>query len=128
VIRALVVGEGSQISKADWDVYLRTGINHLMSISGLHITILAGLAFTVTAFIWLRIPSLVMHMPTRKMATIVGVLVALLYASLADWSVPTQRTIYMLMTFVIALFIGRHIAISRVLTSARLPSLHMSHW
>ena len=32
VIRALVIGEDSQISQKDWDVYLRTGINHLMSI------------------------------------------------------------------------------------------------
>lgn len=32
VIRALVIGEDSQISQQDWDVYLRTGTNHLMSI------------------------------------------------------------------------------------------------
>lgn len=33
VIRALVIGEDSQISQPDWDIYLRTGTNHLMSIS-----------------------------------------------------------------------------------------------
>ena len=38
VIRALVVGDDSQITQAQWSVYLRTGVNHLMSISGLHIT------------------------------------------------------------------------------------------
>ena len=32
VIRALVVGDDSQISQAQWNVYLRTGVNHLMSI------------------------------------------------------------------------------------------------
>ncbi len=32
VIRALVIGDDSQISQADWTVYLRTGTNHLMSI------------------------------------------------------------------------------------------------
>lgn len=50
VVRALVVGDDSQISSTDWTVYLRTGTNHLMSISGLHITMLAGLAFAITAF------------------------------------------------------------------------------
>ena len=47
VIRALVIGEDSQISQADWDIYLRTGVNHLISISGLHITMLSGLIFAI---------------------------------------------------------------------------------
>ena len=33
VIRALVVGDDSQINATDWNIYLRTGVNHLMSIS-----------------------------------------------------------------------------------------------
>ncbi len=128
VIRALVVGDDSQIAKADWDIYLRTGINHLMSISGLHITMLAGLTFSLAAFIWRRFPSLVMHVPTRKMATMMGVLVAIVYACLAGWSVPTQRTIYMLMTFAIALLISRNIAISRVLAVALLVVVLCDPW
>lgn len=128
VIRALVVGDDSQIAKADWDIYLRTGINHLISISGLHITMLAGLTFSLVAFCLRRFPSLVMHIPTRKMATMMGVLVAILYASLAGWSVPTQRTIYMLITFAIALLIGRNIAISRVLAVALLVVVMFDPW
>lgn len=128
VIRALVVGDDSQISQTDWNVYLRTGINHLMSISGLHITMLAGLAFAITAFIWRRVPSLVMRLPTRKAATIAGVIVAIFYASLAGWSVPTQRTILMLVTFAVALLIGRNLAISRVLAIALLVVVLFDPW
>ena len=128
VIRALVVGDDSQISQADWNVYLRTGVNHLMSISGLHITMLAGLAFSFISLFWRRFPTLVMRMPTRKAATIAGVLVAIMYASLAGWSVPTQRTIYMLVTFALALFIGRNLAISRVLAIALLVVVLFDPW
>ena len=128
VIRALVVGDDSQISQADWNVYLRTGVNHLMSISGLHITMLAGLAFSFIAFIWRRFPTLVMRMPTRKAATIAAVIAALIYASLAGWSVPTQRTIYMLITFALALLIGRNLAISRVLAMALLVVVLFDPW
>jgi len=128
VIRALVIGDDSQISQADWTVYLRTGTNHLMSISGLHITMLAGLAFAITAFIWRRIPSLVLLFPTRKAATIVGLIVAILYACLAGLSVPTQRTLFMLMTFALALLLGRNLAISRALSIALMVVVLIDPW
>jgi len=128
VIRALVVGDDSQISQAQWNVYLRTGVNHLMSISGLHITMLAGLAFAIAALVWRRFPSLVMHMPTRKAATVVGLVVAVLYALLAGMSVPTQRTLYMLITFALALLIGRNLAISRALAIALIVVVLLDPW
>lgn len=128
VIRALVVGEDSQISQADWDVYLRTGTNHLMSISGLHITMLAGLAFGLTAFLWRRFPNAVMWMPTRKAATLSGALVAFLYACLAGMSVPTQRTLLMLIIFAIALLLARRLAISRVLAIALVAVVLADPW
>ena len=128
VIRALVVGDDSQISAENWNIYLRTGVNHLMSISGLHITMLAGLAFAIAAFVWRRFPSLVLRMPTRKAATIAGLLVAVLYALLAGMSVPTQRTLYMLITFALALLIGRNLAISRALAIALMVVVLLDPW
>jgi competence protein ComEC len=128
VIRALVVGDDSQITQAQWNVYLRTGVNHLMSISGLHITMLAGLAFAIAAFIWRRFPALVLRMPTRKAATIIGLVVAILYALLAGMSVPTQRTLYMLITFAAALLFGRNLAISRALAIALIVVVLLDPW
>ena len=128
VIRALVVGDDSQITQAQWSVYLRTGVNHLMSISGLHITMLAGLAFAIAAFIWRRIPFLVLRMPTRKAATIIGLVVAVLYALLAGMSVPTQRTLYMLITFAAALLFSRNLAISRALAIALIVVVLLDPW
>ena len=128
VIRALVIGEDSQISPQDWDVYLRTGVNHLMSISGLHITMLAGLAFSLIAFIWRRLPNLVLRLPTRKAATTGGAFVALIYACLAGLSVPTQRTLYMLATFAVALLLSRRVPISRVLAIALVVVVLLDPW
>ncbi len=128
VIRALVVGDDSQISQADWNVFLRTGVNHLMSISGLHITMLAGLAFAIAAFVWRRFPTLVMRMPTRKAATLFGLFIAVLYALLAGMSVPTQRTLFMLITFALALLFGRNLAISRALAIALMVVVLLDPW
>lgn len=128
VIRALVVGDDSQITQTQWNVFLHTGINHLVSISGLHITMLAGLAYAIVAFAWRRIPSLVMRMPTRKAATMAGLMAALVYALLAGMSVPTQRTLLMLATFALALIVGRNIAISRALAIAVLIVVIFDPW
>jgi competence protein ComEC len=128
VVRALVVGDDSQITQLQWDVFFKTGVGHLVSISGLHITMLAGLAFAIIAFIWRRFPSLVMRLPTRKAATIAGVFVALLYAGLAGWSVPTQRTIFMMLTFAAALLLARNLAISRVLAIALIVVVLCDPW
>ncbi len=128
VIRALVIGEDNAISAKDWQIYTRTGTNHLMSISGLHITMLAGLAFAFVAFTWRRFPKLVMRLPTRKAAMMAGLLVALLYAALAGWSVPTQRTIYMLATFALALLFGRNVTSIGALSLALLVTVVLDPW
>ena len=128
VIRALVIGDDSQITQLQWSVYLRTGVNHLMSISGLHITMLAGLAYAIAAFIWRRVPSLVLRLPTRKAATIIGLIAAVLYSLLAGMSLPTQRTLIMLITFALALLVGKNLAISRALAIALMVVILLDPW
>ncbi|HSI42706.1 MAG TPA: DNA internalization-related competence protein ComEC/Rec2 [Methylotenera sp.] len=128
IIQALVIGDDNQISADDWQVFLRTGTSHLMSISGLHITMLAGLAFGFVGFCWRRVPKLVMRLPTRKAATAAGLLAGLLYSLIAGFSVPSQRTFYMLMVFAIALWSDRQLVISRVLATALLVVVLFDPW
>ncbi|MGV3582253.1 MAG: DNA internalization-related competence protein ComEC/Rec2 [Methylophilus sp.] len=128
VIRGLVIGDGSQISAQNWDVYLRTGTNHLMSISGLHITMLSGLVFALVNMLWRRFPSLVMRLATQKAACVAGMLTALIYAALAGFSVPTQRTLYMLMTVALMLLVGRKIAFPNILSVALLVVVLIDPW
>ncbi|HAF01469.1 MAG TPA: DNA internalization-related competence protein ComEC/Rec2 [Methylophilaceae bacterium] len=128
VIRALVIGDDSQILQEDWNVYLNTGTNHLMSISGLHITMLSGLAFALTAMVWRRFPVLVLKLPTRKAASVFGMITALLYAALAGFSVPTQRTLYMLMTVAVMLLLGRKLSFEKILSIALLVVLLFDPW
>ena len=89
---------------------------------------LAGLAFALAAFFWRRMPSLVLFMPTRKAATFAGLAVAVLYALLAGMSVPTQRTLFMLVAFALALLFGRNLAISRALAIALIVVVLIDPW
>ena len=99
-----------------------------MSISGLHITMLAGLAFGFVSFLWRRSPKLMLQFPTRKAATIAGVIVALIYSLVAGFSVPSQRTFYMLLVFAVALWSGRQLVISQVLAMALLIVVLLDPW
>ena len=128
IIQALVMGDDSQIKVDDWQVFLRTGTSHLMSISGLHITMLAGLTFGLVSFIWRRSPKLMMRLPTRKAAVFAGAATALAYALIAGFAVPSQRTFYMLTVFAIALWSGRQLVISQVLVSALLVVVLLDPW
>lgn len=77
-----------------WRLFAATGITHLVSISGLHVGLIAALA-SVCAGGWLRL-----RPPTRLTPRTCRVAVALVaaagYALLAGWSVPTRRTLFLL--------------------------------
>ncbi|MGQ5522018.1 DNA internalization-related competence protein ComEC/Rec2 [Chitinimonas sp. PSY-7] len=118
VIIALVVGEQSGISQAQWQLFRATGITHLVSISGLHITLVAGLFATVVEWLWRRSTRLTARWPARRVALAAGVLAALIYSLLAGFSVPTQRTLFMLTTAALAMLTGRHLAVSTIWCAA----------
>lgn len=128
VLSALAIGDQGSIPAAQWQVFTRTGVNHLMSISGLHITMLAGMAFALCYWLWRRSVHLMLWLPARKAAALVGLLVALLYALLSGYGVPAQRTVYMLGTVAAALWLSRNIAPSQLLAAALLVVLLLDPW
>ncbi len=128
VLTALAIGDQGSIPSTQWQIFTRTGVNHLMSISGLHITMLAGLAFAITYALWRRSVRLTHKLPARKAAILVGLLAALGYALLAGYGVPAQRTLYMLATIATALWLSRTVAPSQLLCTALLVVLLLDPW
>jgi competence protein ComEC len=122
VIVALVVGDQRAVSQSDWKIFNRTGIGHLISISGLHITMIAGLFAGIVFRLWRRSfftrVKLPLILPAQKAAALAGALVALLYVLLAGFGVPAQRTLYMLSVVAVALWTGRIASVSHVLAIA----------
>jgi len=128
VLTALAIGDQSSIPQAQWQIFRRTGVSHLMSISGLHITMLGSLAFFIVYNLWRRSARLTLKLPARKAAAIAGLLVALAYALLSGFSVPAQRTVYMLTTVAIALLSSRNVAPSQLLAAALIVVLLLDPW
>lgn len=96
LIAALVVGDQAAIERTDWDVFRATGVAHLVSISGLHITMFAWGAMAAVGWLWRRSQRLCLWLPAPTAALVGGVLLALAYALFSGWGVPAQRTCVML--------------------------------
>ena len=111
VLAALVVGDQNAIERADWDVFRATGIAHLVSISGLHITLFAWLASRVLAWLWRRsaqlTPRWCLLLPASSAAAWGGLLLAAAYATFSGLGLPAQRTILMLAVVVLLRQSGR---------------------
>ena len=107
VLVALVMGDQNAINQDDWQVFNATGIGHLISISGLHVTMLAGVGASLAAFIWRR-RAWPLIAPVSKVAAVSGFATAFLYAWLAGFQIPAQRTMYMVGVVAFALWTGRN--------------------
>lgn len=102
VLMALILGDQRAIAAQDWTLFNRTGISHLVSISGLHITMIASLAGWCVASVWRRTPALVGRAPAQMAGVFAGLAAAVGYALLAGWGIPAQRTVLMLAVVTVA--------------------------
>src|SRR5690606_19987752 len=106
VLLALVIGDQASVSASDWQVFNRSGITHLVSISGSHITMIAAIGGASMFWFWRRVRiggrMLAERVPAHVASAATALLVAWLYCLLAGWGVPARRTFLMLA--VVALF------------------------
>ena len=106
VLKALIIGDRTQISETTRQHFNRAGVAHLLAISGLHIGIVAAVAFAF--FNWLSgwIKPLLWRAWTRKSAALLSLAPVVAYGVVAGFSPSTQRAVLMvtvfLMTFLLA--------------------------
>ncbi len=123
IVAALAIGTTHDFSQAQWDVFNRTGTTHLVSISGLHIGIVASLAFFLGRFLWSRGSQTPLWWPAPKAGAVAAILAAVIYAGLAGFSVPTQRALVMVAVAMAALLLQRNVRASDVLALSLLAVL-----
>ena len=128
IIAALAIGDQRAIPAEQWQTFTRTGVNHLMSISGLHVTMVSGLVFAMVFGLWRRVPRLSLALPAPKAATAAALAAAVLYALLAGFAVPAQRTVYMLAVVAAALWLGVMQSPTAVLCAALLIVVGIDPW
>jgi competence protein ComEC len=123
IIRALTVGDRDGLGDQQWDVFRDTGTSHLIAISGLHISLVAGLVFWISRFLWSCCGVLVERYPARKVAAVAAIIAAIVYALLAGFGIPARRAVVMVTVFMLAIVADRDTSFARTIALAAIVVL-----
>lgn len=110
VMAALVLGDGSGLSSAQWRTLQATGTVHLMVISGQHISLMAAMAYGLV--LWLmRLGWWPQSVPWLPVACLLSIAAALAYGALAGFAVPVQRACIMVMVALLWRWRFQHLSV-----------------
>ncbi|EME69869.1 membrane metal-binding protein [Paramagnetospirillum caucaseum] len=107
VAAALVTGDQMPISAPMMQAYRDSGLAHILSISGLHITMAAGLVFVGLRALLALFPAVALRYPIKKWAAALAILCAGFYTLLAGAPVPAQRSFFMTGLVLVAVLLDR---------------------
>jgi competence protein ComEC len=104
---AVITGERAAIPK-DMNTSLQiSGLAHILSISGLHMTLVAGGVFWVVRAFLALFPYLALQLPIKKWAAVAALIVGLIYMLLADSGSATERSYIMIAVMFFAILVDR---------------------
>lgn len=104
---ALITGDQGAISKPVLQSMRDSGLAHLLSISGLHIGLVAGILFIALRRLLCLVPRIALHYPIKKWGAVAALLGTLFYMLLAGAPVPTVRACIMASMFLLAVILDR---------------------
>jgi len=107
VAAAMMVGEMSGVPKETSDVMRESGIYHVLSISGLHMSLAAMLVFVSVRFLLSLVPPLALYLPVKKIAAVVALCSSYAYLMLAGYPVPAVRSFIMIASVMVAILFDR---------------------
>lgn len=132
VLIALAIGDQAGVAREDWRLFNRSGITHLVSISGMHVTSIAGIAGLLLAAWWRRArwrgTGLAEFIPSRIAGGAAAAVVALFYCLIAGWGVPARRTFFMLSVVLAAAVSRLRMSAGRILACAAAAVVALDPW
>jgi competence protein ComEC len=119
ILMALVLGETKGISQQEWKALKNTGTIHLISVSGTHLSMIA---FSISSLmiILMRIigGKWLLTLKAQVAVVILSFLVIAIYAWLAGFSIPTQRSLIMIGGIFLSIILSKRFASSYILSIA----------
>jgi len=120
IASALITGKRDAITPYVYDAMFVSGIGHVLSISGYHMAVVAGIVFFILRASLALIPGLADRMPVKKWAAFGALLVTAFYLVLSGAEVATQRSFIMIAIVLIAVMLDRPVLTLRTMTIAAL--------
>ncbi len=107
LFRALLLGERQGISPELRDPFNKTGVGHILAVSGLHVGLVAWVAFLLIRGALSRFYALALKVDIRKLAALLTCVPVVGYTCLAGFHVSSQRAMIMVIAFLWSLILGR---------------------
>jgi competence protein ComEC len=104
---ALITGERGAISEATNSAFRDSGLFHILSISGLHMTIMAGAVFFAIRLVLAAVPAIALRFPVKKWAAVAAAAAALAYLLISGGSLATVRSWVMISIMFLAVLLDR---------------------
>jgi competence protein ComEC len=120
IAAALMTGVRGPIPDSVDAAFRDSGLAHILSISGLHLTIVAGLLFFLVRALLALHPHLALHYPIKKWAALVALCGAVAYTLLSGAALPTLRALVMIALALLAVMLDRRAITLRAVAWAAL--------
>ena len=107
VTDAIVTGEQKSIPKDVTEALRDSGLSHILAISGLQITLMAGTLFALTRALLAAFPAVALRWPVKKIATAAGLAGATFYLLISGCGSATTRAYVMVAVGLLAVLLDR---------------------
>jgi competence protein ComEC len=118
IATALLTGRRDAITTPVNDAMFISGLGHVLSISGYHMAVVAGIVFFAVRALLALFPALTVGFPIKKWSAAVALAAALFYLLLSGSEVATQRSFFMTAVVLIAVLVDRRAVTFRTLAVA----------
>jgi competence protein ComEC len=123
LITAFMIGEDKSIPEKMWEICRRSGIAHLIAISGSHFVLIAGFTFFLVRALLAALPYVALRYPIKKIAAVAAMAISIFYMLLIGAPIPAQRAVLSVCVVMTAIIIDRDPFTLRVATFAALVVL-----
>jgi competence protein ComEC len=118
IATALLTGRRDAITTPVNDAMFISGLGHVLSISGYHMAVVAGVVFFAVRALLALVPQLTVGFPIKKWSAAAALAAALFYLLLSGSDVATQRSFFMTAVVLIAVMVDRRAVTFRTLAVA----------
>ena len=103
----LIIGDQGLVTPYQYELYRISGIIHVLSVSGFHLTLLAGLVFFFIRGVFALMPKLASHVNTKKISAALSLVGVLFYLFISGLQIPAVRSFLMIAVALLAVIVNR---------------------